>query len=110
MSKKKLWSVMVTNGTNESGYLRENSSTVAVYTTEADAIKETKWLNAFHKKSGNKITYKSVRWKDDGTPTSMQDMEAEETISTYSKMVTADVDPEKTKSNLTSLFVVDDES
>ena len=104
---------MVMNGTNESGYLRENSSTVAVYAAEADAIKETKWLNAFHKKSGNKITYKSVRWKDDGTPTSMQDMEAEETISTYSKMVTedaADVDPKKKSSDLTSLFVDQDES
>lgn len=105
MAKKKLWAVNVVNG-KDSNYLRENSSVVAVYVSEADAIAETKWLNAFHKRGGNKITYHAVRWKDDGIPTNVQLTNTKETeIVSYSKM-----NEEIQISNLTSLFDEEQES
>lgn len=103
MAKKKLWAVNVVNG-KDSNYLRENSSVVAVYISESDAIAETKWLNAFHKRGGSKITYYAVRWKDDGIPTNIQPTNTKE-VASYSKMNEKIPIP-----NLTSLFDEEQES
>lgn len=120
MAQKKLWAVKVTSkASSDGGYLRGNRQVVAVYTSEADAITETKWLNEIHKKSAAKIVYSAVRWKDDGNPTEIQ-LVIEDDSSIYTKFEgkqkktnvndhkkfndEAQMEPDDMTNDLTSLF------
>jgi hypothetical protein len=73
MAKQKLWAIKVIYDTKDRGYLVEQSMKVAVYETEENANKETKWLNEFHKKMGARTSYQSVRFKEEaGMETEIQ--------------------------------------
>jgi len=84
MAKRKLWAIGIMHGGDLQGHLVERSNIVAVYDSEDAAKKEAKWLNDFHKKSSSKTTYEPIRWKDDGSETSIQFKE--EKAFNYSKM------------------------
>lgn len=84
MAKRKLWAIGIMHGGDLQGHLVERSNIVAVYDSEDAAKKEAKWLNDFHRKSSSKTIYEPIRWKDDGSETSIQFKE--EKVFNYSKM------------------------
>ena len=69
---------MVKNNSTDRGYLVVSHGVVAVYASEKDAIKETKWLNDLHHRIRSGTQYIPSPWKEDrGYRTSLQSPNSE---------------------------------
>jgi NADH dehydrogenase/NADH:ubiquinone oxidoreductase subunit G len=65
VAKPKLWAIKLLHGSEDCGYLNDHGRVVAVYDTENNAEKDAKWLNEFHKKTGSKTIYQTVRFREE---------------------------------------------